>query len=249
MRINCRAAGTAIGLGLLATEGWLAISLLRQQRRLLGRLRDLERRIAPELDDPTGWWVRKTAVPWEFWQHLGMTASDDGSLVFTWRQAPGVRKLRRAGDERVYRWEPDSATMPWLWPDVPPHLPAEVWLAEGESDAGTLRYAGLEAFCTGGPQLVPPAEAFEELRRRGACTLIMVYDADQAGASGAQAMARAADLAGLAARIVTPPVDVLLGQKDISDLWHQLGHDKDRLRRLLGATGGTPSPGQPDVAW
>lgn len=247
MHRGVRAASAAIGLGLLATEGWLAINLLRQQRRLTRRLRDLERRIAPEVGDPIGWWVRKTAVPWEFWLHLGVMAADDGSLAFVWRGAPGVRKLRRPGDERIYRWEPDGAAMPWLWPDVPPHLPAEVWLAEGESDAGVLRFAALEAFSTGGPLLLPPAAVFQELRRRGARTLVLVYDADQAGASGAQTLARAADLAGLVTRIVTPQVDVLLGQKDVNDLWHQVGYDKDRLRRLLGATDLALSRGGPDI--
>ena len=47
-------------------------------------------------------------------------------------------------------------------------------------------------------------------------------------------LAETARGSGLAAQVMEPPVDPLLGEKDVNDLWHRLGHDRAQLRAALG---------------
>jgi hypothetical protein len=183
--------------------------------------------------DGARWWAEYTGVPWPEWERWGARAIP-GGVAFCWPSLPGVEKCRlKDGPKGLWQGSPT----PWLWPELPEHLPGEILLTEGESDCGTLRHAGLEAYaCTKGAGGGLPAEVLSELRRRGCRTVTIAFDADAAGRQGAEALARAAAAAGLEVAIVSwgGLLRPELGEKDVRDLYRRLT-DPEALRRALVA--------------
>lgn len=214
------------------------IEALRARGLWPGRVPTVER-AAPGID-PVTWWEERTGVPWAIWQALGMEGRREG-VAFVWASLPGVAKVRLMARKEFY-WVPQEGPRPWFWPEAV-SVPAEVWLVEGEAEAGILRHVGLAALSvTKGAGAPPPAEAFAELRQAGARLVRVLFDADPAGREGAEKAAAAARLAGLEALIIDP-VDAgcrpALGLKDLRDVWLHLGRDSDRFREALEAAART----------
>jgi hypothetical protein len=91
-----------------------------------------------------------------------------------------------------------------------------------------------------------PGEAVDELVARAPALVLVAYDRDQAGQSGAPAVARALRDAGLRARALALPAD-LPEHGDLTDLYRARGRDR---RAFLAALAGCPDlpvppPSQP----
>lgn len=172
--------------------------------------------------DGAVWWVTYTGVPWEHWQAWGCEAVP-GGVAFRWPSLPGVEKRRhRDGPKGLWTGSP----CPPLWPELGEQVAEQVWLAEGESDCGVLRHAGLEAYAvTKGAATPPPPGVLAELRRRGCRRLVVAFDADDAGRRGAEVVAQAARAAGLDVAIVAweGVLRPELGEKDVRDVAKRLG--------------------------
>jgi hypothetical protein len=192
-----------------------------------------------ETPDPAGWWAERTGVPWNFWAGLGVQVyreADRAGIAFTWPSLPDVVKIRWAGP-KSFAWRPEDGPRPWLWPEPEDKLPPEVWLVEGEAEAGILCYAGIQAFTTTkGAEAAVPVEALRRLKAAGVSRVCVLFDADDAGRKGAERNAQAAREAGLEVVVVDPVAAGCrpeLGLKDIRDVWFILGRDPEQLRDAL----------------
>jgi DNA polymerase-1 len=145
-------------------------------------------------------------------------------------------KIRWAGP-KSFAWRPEDGPRPWLWPEPGVELPAEVWLVEGEAEAGILRYASIQAFTvTKGAEAGVPVEVLRRLKAAGVSRICVLFDADDVGRKGAEKVARAVREAGLEVVVVDPVAAGCrpeLGLKDVRDLWLMLGRDPGRLRKAL----------------
>jgi len=183
------------------------------------------------------WWTTKTGIPRDFWESLGVTTYRS-KIAFSFPD--NVFKVRENASDAKYRWVHDNGQMtPPLWPDpVTTGLRNHMILAEGETDAATLRYIGLPAYgITKGANGVRALEqVLPALKRNGLKSAYIVYDCDQAGTKGAQDALKAFQANGIWARIVEPPLPYELamrGGKDIQDIWHFVEHDVERFKEMM----------------
>lgn len=179
--------------------------------------------------EPQTWWEEYTGIPWAFWADLGVT-SDRTSLIFSWA---GLRatKRRRAGSKE-FTWQPSSASAPPLWPMPSKELPDTVFLTEGESDCGVLRWCGFEAFgVTKGAASKPGPLVWKALLLRGVKYVYMCFDADSPGLDGARGYLDELAEVGLTGKVlnVGEMLESLFGEKDIRDAWKRI-HDVDAFR-------------------
>ena len=181
---------------------------------------------------PETWWAEYTNVPWEDWAALGM-AADSKNIIFTWRSSK-VQKVRRAKSKQ-FSWFPEGPSRPHLWPEPEDQLPAEIWLTEGESDCGILRYLGFTAFSrTKGADAKPGAALWRNLHNRGVRTIILVPDLDPAGLKGARELSLEIGEGAITPVVLdwTSILNPVLGEKDIRDVWVREGNRDELAQRL-----------------
>jgi hypothetical protein len=183
-------------------------------------------------DGALDWFARKTRLPRSFLESLPLYEERDRTIVFTFTPLK-AEKLRSPKVKGTWR---NHAVVPPLWPMPPDVLPEEIVLAEGESDACTLRYCGYDAFAvTRGASADLALEVFVTLRERGVRRIVFVGDADDAGRGWAARQAQLAHLAGLDAAIVDlPALTSPLGSdvKDANDLWRSC-KSKAKFRKAI----------------
>jgi hypothetical protein len=163
------------------------------------------------------WWSRKTGVTRETLEHLPIE-EDGRKVVFTFPR--DVRKFR--GPPKEMSWEGEPA--PLLWPFPGEHLPEEVWITEGESDACTAFQLGHAAFAvTKGAGAPPDVEMLRTMRERGVRRLVAVGDADKSGQKFQNETASRAVAAGIEARVVNvgKAFDPFAGLTDLNDLYRR----------------------------
>lgn len=177
------------------------------------------------------WWESYTGVSAEEWESWGVSF-DGSNITFHW--GPGTAKKVRKSGTKEFNWSP-SGSRPPLWPVIPPELPREIWVSEGESDGGVLRHLGFAAFAlTKGANSSPSQAVWEELKRRGAGIVFVCLDLDSAGDEGSRTLIEEITSAGLECRKVRleTVVDPLLGEKDVRDFWLR-NADEETCRELL----------------
>lgn len=163
------------------------------------------------------WWATKTKVPVEVWEALGVEAQGEG-VAFTF-EGFNATKVRKPPKDIFWTGE----VAPPFWPVPPVELEGpEAWVVEGESDCGTMRYAGVQAFATSkGSKGVPTVEMFEELRARGLNEVTIAGDGDDPGETFTQKAAANAVAAGLAVKTLELRAlfDPFSGLVDLNDAW------------------------------
>jgi len=185
-------------------------------------------------------WEEYTAVPSVFWESLGVLFGKE-EIAFTWGKETPSRKERHFNRTtgKGFTWVPEGAPRPPLWPAVPDKLPRRVWISEGESDCGVLRFIGLEAFglTKGAGWVKDSRDVWETLRDRGVSEIVFVLDFDDEGLKRLKFLSQehlggieffGVDLSGI--------IDHLLGEKDIRDIWRRPLHPEELRRKLELAT-------------
>lgn len=165
------------------------------------------------------WWEQYTGVPAVSWSQWGVTF-DANHVMFHWSETP-IIKLRISGKKEL-AWLPALSAAPPLWPSVPKELPEMIFLTEGESDCGVLRFIGLTAFAlTKGSRTPGLDRAFPILAARGVRRIVTTFDRDAAGAAGLDEIIKATNSSGIELIVADlgSIVDPLLGEKDIRDVW------------------------------
>jgi len=180
----------------------------------------------------SSWWQEYTGVPWSEWTSWGMRETPTG-VAFTW--ANHTIEKHRPTRQKSFRWEPSGASTPPLWPEVTDKLPDEIWLTEGESDCGVLRYLGFPAFAiTKGAQTPISTAVYRVLRERGVRQIVFCFDIDQPGIEGARAAASLALQAAISSIVINLAeiLDPLSSEKDLRDYWLRK-KDTSFVRNLL----------------
>lgn len=184
-------------------------------------------------------WEEYTAVPSVFWEGLGLSFSKE-SVAFTWgEETPSQKERHFHRQGKGFSWAPEGAPRPPLWPRVPDKLPKRIWIAEGESDCGILRFIGLEAFglTKGAGWIKDSQDVWETLHKRGVSEIVFVLDFDEEGLKRLKFLSRAhvegveffgVDLSGI--------VNHLLGEKDIRDVWRRPLYPEELKQKLESAT-------------
>jgi hypothetical protein len=181
------------------------------------------------------WWAQKTKVPVEVWEALGV--EDEGTGVAFTFEGFNARKLRKPPKD--ISWRGDIA--PPFWPVPPVELESdEAWVVEGESDCGTMRYAGVQAFATTkGSKGVPTVAMFEELASRGIKSITVAGDGDSAGEEFMRRAAVNAIAAGMHVKTVELRrlFDPFSGMVDLNDAWkaclEEAGGERVGAQRLF----------------
>ena len=181
--------------------------------------------------DPVIWWATKTGIPWSWWaEHGAVVRSGRVALAF----GNGVYKIRTDGPA-VGETGITSGKYAWLKP-VAMSAPSVLWpvptiggagdtliLTEGETDAATLLYNGYPAVAlTKGAAGTDLSRYYAMWRRAGVRTLLVSFDADDAGRHGACRLLPLLRGAGFLACAAPPPISESLavqGGKDWNDLW------------------------------
>jgi hypothetical protein len=197
-------------------------------------------RVVGKAEDGLRWWAAKTKVPVEVWEALGTEAYGTGvKFLFEGFNAFKYRKPPRPDGSKDVGWAGDVA--PPFWP-VPPVEPegTEAWVVEGESDCGTMRYAGAQCFTTTkGSKGVPTVAMFEELATRGITTITIVGDGDSAGEEYMRRAAVNAIAAGMHVKTVELRrlFDPFSGMVDLNDAWkaclEEAGGERASAQRLF----------------
>lgn len=187
--------------------------------------------------DPMQWLADYCGVPKNLLHTLPLSI-DDGAIAFGFGNLT-VRKLRLAGT-KSFRWQPEGAANPPLWPLPDGCLPEAIVLNEGETDAIIACHLGLDAYAlTKGAETPLTLEQALALKQRGVRRVVLCLDADRAGRDGATKQAATLQEAGLEAIIVDLAgaglVDPLCGTKDLRDAWLAL-RDREALRQRLEAS-------------
>lgn len=181
-------------------------------------------------------WPAYTQIPAEIWEGMGCRFQGD-DVIFYWDEVP-TEKCRNISFGKKFLWRPEGSPRPFFWPSVPLRVKSEVWIAEGESDAGILRYLGFEAFgITKGAESANSLEpAWKALKDRGCTTIVFASDFDSAGTKFLTRVASQLQVVGLTAYSVQLQelIDPFLGEKDIRDLWLRY-LDRAALARDLSA--------------
>ena len=189
---------------------------------------------APAIQIPSAmdWWVQYTGVPEVQWRELGVDAS---TKVIVFGYASSKVSKRRPIRSKKFSWSPEGLPRPDLWPEVPKELPPEIFITEGESDVGPLRYCDLPTFAwTKGSGKLPSLEFLQALNRRGVSTITLVIDEDAPGREWGAAFAAEAQKVGISVNIVrlVEELDIIAGEKDVRDLWLRL-QDKQAFIEIL----------------
>ena len=146
-------------------------------------------------------------------------------VAFTW-PSTRVTKRRGVGGKKIH-WFPPGDPTPPFWPEPPLHLRERIFITEGESDCGILRYCGHEAYAlTKGANGVPARSIWEEMVLRGAKSFVLCLDLDTAGHEGSRKIQKVLQgLPGVTIEIFDPPKlpNPFIGATDLRDLFLQLG--------------------------
>lgn len=206
---------------------------------------------APRAEKPLDWLAGYVGVPREFLDHVPVAEHGD-RVAFVFGDGMPVKLRAMAGGKKAARaWSPSGMPTPPLWPmppapgdaerdwngnvttETPPALPEVIIVTEGETDClawwASIAAAGLEgmigAFAiTKGAGTPPDREVFELLKERGVHTVLLAFDADEAGGHGIEAWLAVAAKARLRARPIRPDaLDPLRGEKDARDVYRRLG--------------------------
>lgn len=145
----------------------------------------------PQVADPLQWYADYCGVSRADIEAFGITATADGWVRHSWGELQVFKDRKPNSGDR--RWQPKGATQPRVWPLLPDTLPEEIWLAEGESDTIVLRTVfGKEAYTAGSASQPLSAAEMRGLADRGVSRIVIAYDNDKAGRSGAEETAKAA---------------------------------------------------------
>jgi hypothetical protein len=176
--------------------------------------------------DPLDWWAQHCGVPRSFLSALPL-ASANGVLQFQF-DGMAVVKTRRAG-QKGFEWVPDKAANPPLWPLPLETMPSAMLLTEGEGDATVMAFhifrSSLDRLIsvhsvTKGSSTPVPTNVWRALKARGLQDVLVLFDEDKTGDSGAKENVENAQEAGLVARRVhIEGIDLLRGEKDARDVW------------------------------
>ncbi len=222
--------------------GWDAL-FPPEERRNGGDRHQQQQGKRPQVQEEGGWptedaafkWLHeKTGCPRVLAGVLGVRYQDEG-LCLTW---PGIQaRMVRRGPRASWTWEAEEheGQRPDLWP-LPIFLARSIWLTEGPTDCLALRAAGLPAYASVKGAGRDLGLVLKALKEAGMEEVVIVYDLDGAGRSGAEKAAKAARAAGLRVREVElPSYLALVGGKDVCDLLATLGGDVRRLREVIEA--------------
>lgn len=200
------------------------------------------RTVEPEIDEDSearqaavrGWWRSYTRIDLDEWEEWGVQF-DGGFVEFTWPRVSSVKG--RAPQSHNFFWEPESGVRPALWPLPENVLPSTIWITEGETDAGVLRHLGLPAFATtkGASSIAPLEGLWRQLKSRGVETVVVVGDLDPAGQKFQSSLCDQIRRSTLHTATVDlrDAADLLLGEKDLRDIWRSGRWREDDLRRHL----------------
>jgi len=168
---------------------------------------------------------------------LNLPLHADGQ-EWVFRFGDGLPEKRRHVGEKKFRWHPEGGNTPPLWPLPDEKLPDVVYLTEGETDGIIARHIGLTAFAvTHGANGALKPEHAEALCGRGVRRVGILFDADEAGRTGAKKLAQVLRKAGLEVGIVNlleAGLDPLRGEKDLLDLWRRI-RNRNTLREKVEA--------------
>lgn len=178
------------------------------------------------------WWEDYTGVPAEEWESWGVVFLGT-TIQFTWGRS-SVTKHRAAGG-KVYSWHPSGSASPPIWPDPPVSLPHRIYLTEGESDCGVLRYLGLPAFGVTKGALTPNLDrSFTYFKTLGVREIVLLFDFDDAGQKSQDSISQLCLESGVIpiSADVSKILDPLCGEKDLRDAWLRVS-DKSRMLKLI----------------
>ena len=177
------------------------------------------------------WFARHTGLDLAFLNSLDLYEDGD-SVVFTF-QGLHAEKLRSADKKGEWR---NHEIVPPLWPRPGATMAERLHIAEGESDACTLLYAGYSACgITLGASSRLTRRDLQALRNAGVREVALVGDADGPGQEWAEAHVRAAQLAGL--KVFRVDLDALVSPfgsdvKDVNGVF-QTCASVDEFRALI----------------
>lgn len=168
-----------------------------------------------------------TGVSVEFLRTLDLKEVG-GALEFTWPGKKVVKTRPLPYESKAFSWAPAKTFNPPLWPTVPNELPEDIVITEGETDCIVIRSLDVPAFALtkGGGTKVSSA-IFSELKKRGARTIFLVPDVDEAGRMSAAKLTHEIEQAELEVRIISlgKHVRIMDGEKDLRALYLRVGRD------------------------
>lgn len=168
-------------------------------------------------------------------QHFGITEEPDGWEYPTPLKAYKRRKAYPGQPGPKYFWLPKGAPAADLVYNADSHDKAPMlYVAEGEPDCWTLHEAELPAVSfLAGAGTLPSETALMTLRQHMVepYELRIVYDRDEWGEKGAQALHKLLTEHGFQPRVFLVPR--MEGGKDISDLWLGEGAESEMFRLIL----------------
>ncbi len=182
---------------------------------------------------PIEWLAAYTSLSQEFLASQSIDFSHRGKVGFVFPHSRAV-KWREVRSAAKGSWEVHEDNPPPLWPELPPTLPAVVFLTAGETDCLCLRATGVEAFAlTKGEMGLPPVHLFRDMARRGAQEIVYTADVDDVGHQAAGLLTHLVEDTGLECTLLdlTLHLDAALGEKDVRALTRRVG--VLRLRELL----------------
>lgn len=183
--------------------------------------------VAIEEEDAESAWAEYTCIPWSFWRDIGCTAAWP-NVTFRWKEEEllRVRKVRRldAKDNRKKcEWVNKPSFAP-LWPSPDPITShKEIWLAEGESDCGVLRFLGYDAYTLGSATVPVDTITVQYMLELGVEKVNVLYDGDTPGQEGGRKTAESLVAFGLEVRLLNILLVRRQYEKDISDILRYRG--------------------------
>lgn len=167
------------------------------------------------------WWVSKTKVERSVWEAMGV--EEDRHGVAFMNEFPPCAKVRYPPKKIEWRGT-DEYDAPPLWPIPEDDLEEHIWITEGESDAGTARAAGYQAYAAtkgSGGALLP--SVYAALWDRGAKEITICGDSDAAGIQFRDREATAAIDAGFTVNVtrLEEVVGPFSGLSDLNGLWRE----------------------------
>lgn len=188
-----------------------------------------------DVSSPSHWWETYTQIPWERWEEWGVREEGD-SICFHWRDHSSIQKYRQAHSKN-FVWVPSGSSTPPLWPYPDTLNSTRIWITEGESDCGVLRYLGYSnafAVTKGASSKKDLIQIWSSLKTIGIEEVVILFDIDSVGVTGSSTLKQALQEIGLSATSldITPLLNPLLGEKDLRDLWCRV-QDPKQLRNQI----------------
>lgn len=174
---------------------------------------------------PRSWWEGYTCIEASLWESWGVRFSDD-EVIFFWEGIPAEK--HRVVQSKEFFWTPAGCATPPFWPKLPDVIPHRLYLSEGESDLGVLRYLGFPAYAMmkGIEGLKKSTSVWFALKQRGCSEVVFVVDLEEKSEEAVEEYVRHARTVGLRTFVLrlNQVVDPLLGEKDLRDAWTRVRH-------------------------